>query len=118
LARLNPDGHALARGDTDQHALARCDCAISPDQHALARCDADQHALARCDAGARLAELTLGRLEPQRYRVQFEANEEYVGSSRGPRPSSLTEARAPTSATCTCARCAPSWPSSSAKSTQ
>jgi hypothetical protein len=71
------DQHALARCDADQHALARCET----DEHALAapaRCDADQHAPARRDAGARPAELTLGRLEPQRYRVQFEASEEYV----------------------------------------
>jgi hypothetical protein len=86
------DEHALARCDTDEHALARGDCATSADEHALARGDtdehaparfdcatsADEHALARGDTGARPAEGTQGRLKPQRYKVQFEASEEYV----------------------------------------
>jgi hypothetical protein len=85
LARCDTVEHALARGDcttsADEHALARCDCATSAGEHALASpapLVADEHALARWDAGARPAELAEGRLKPQRYKVQFEANEEYV----------------------------------------
>jgi hypothetical protein len=63
-------------GDTS--ALARPDDGRPADEHALAQSDTDEHALARWDAGARPAEGTQGRLEPQRYRVQFEAKEEYV----------------------------------------
>ena len=58
----------------DEHALARLDA----DEHALARLDADEHALAQLDADATAAELARVRLEPQRYKVQFEASEEYV----------------------------------------
>src|SRR5688500_11097911 len=51
------------------------------DPSALARFDAAGPAPAspgRSDAGATRAELARGRLEPQRYKVQFEASEEYV----------------------------------------
>jgi hypothetical protein len=71
---------ALARSDDGRAAdepapatLAQWDA----DEHALARCDADEHALARC-ASAAPAELEQGRMERQRYKVQFEASEEYV----------------------------------------
>jgi hypothetical protein len=89
------DGSTGARLDcpisADEHALARSD----EDEHALARSDEDEHALARSDESAAPAELSRVRLEPQRYKVQFEASEEYVElverakallSHRGPRP--------------------------------
>jgi hypothetical protein len=95
------DGSSGARLDSgasaDEHALATL-APLDTDEHALARRDTGEHALAtlaRLDAGARPAEWTRGRLEPQRYRVQFEASEEYVElvertkvllSHRGPRP--------------------------------
>jgi hypothetical protein len=72
---------SLAPLDTDEHALARCDDGRHADEHAmasLAPLDTDEHALARWGAGAAPAELEQRRLEPQRYKVQFEASEEYV----------------------------------------
>jgi hypothetical protein len=51
----------------DEHALARGDATRAADEHALPPLDTDEHALARGDAGARPAEGTQGRLEPQRY---------------------------------------------------
>jgi len=66
-------------GDTS--ALARLDAHATPDGTALAtlaRLDDAGHALARLDADAATAEHAQIRLEPQRYKVQFEASEEYV----------------------------------------
>ena len=91
LARLDADEHALARMDADEHALARFD----EHEHALARLGAEEHAPVQLDAAATAAELERVRLERQRYKVQFEASEEYVElverakallSHRGPRP--------------------------------
>ena len=78
------DGNALARLDADEPALPRLDAA----GHAPAP-------PARLDADATAAEFARVRLEPQRYKVQFEASEEYVElverakallSHRGARP--------------------------------
>src|SRR5688500_1540257 len=66
LARLD-DGTALARLG-DGTALARLDAHATPGGTALARLDA--HATPGGNAR--------GRLDPQRYKVQFEASEEYV----------------------------------------
>jgi 5-methylcytosine-specific restriction endonuclease McrA len=71
LAPLDTDEHALARWDTDERAGEHASASLAP-------LDTDEHALARWDAGARPVEWTRGRLEPQRYSVQFEASEGYV----------------------------------------
>jgi hypothetical protein len=98
LARLDraesADEHALARGDANGHALARLNTDATPAELPQSPLDADGHALARLGAGATPAELPQSPLEPQRYKVQFEASEEYVElverakalSHRGPRP--------------------------------
>jgi hypothetical protein len=120
LARWDTDEHAPARWDTDEHALARWDDSQPAGEHAmasLAPLGTDEHALARWDAGARPAGGKQGRLEAQRYMVQFEASEEYVELVE--RAKALLSHRLPRLdlATCICVRCAPSWPNSSAKST-
>jgi 5-methylcytosine-specific restriction endonuclease McrA len=98
--RLDATRAALERPDAGEHALARFHDGRPAGEHALARFDraADQHALAslpRGDAGVAAPDLEQRRLEPQRYKVQFEASEDYVElvekakallSHRGPRP--------------------------------
>ena len=139
LARSD-DGSALARSD-DGSALAPL--ARLDDGSALARCDDGPRwrggtTAPRWRGGTHTRRRTKPRWRRWRGRTRARRRPNSRGadwnlsdtrcssrrarstssSSRGPRPSSLTEARAPTSATCTCARCAPSWPSSSAKSTR
>ena len=91
-SRLEDDGHALARVgadaapdelarsrlEDDGHALARVGADAAPDELARSRLEDDGHALARVGADAAPDELARSRLEPQRYKVQFEASEEYV----------------------------------------
>jgi 5-methylcytosine-specific restriction endonuclease McrA len=90
-APIANDGSSAARLEQDASAtpivsaLARSDADATPTVSALARPDADAtptvSAPARSDADAMPSEpepASPSRLEPQRYKVQFEASEEYV----------------------------------------
>jgi hypothetical protein len=57
------------------------------------------------------------RLTPQRYKLRFTASDETWSSSSKRRRSSLIPRRTPASRRSTCEQCAPSWPSSSNRST-
>jgi hypothetical protein len=89
-ARVDANEAALARQDGDVSAdeaalapaelsaLARPDPDVSADEAVIAPADVAGPAVGRLEAAVRTAELARVRLEPQRYKVQFGASEEYV----------------------------------------